>query len=306
MPSDSIAVRRGLASALAAYGIWGVLPLYFLALGDLPATIIIAHRILWSAVLLVAVLALRGRLAGLLAIIRHRRRLLALTASGLLIMLNWMIYVYAIQAGHLLAGSLGYFLNPLANVALGVAVLGERLRTRQRVAVAIAAFGVALLSVGALTQLWISLALALSFSLYGLLRKQTQVGPMEGLAVETLLLLPIAVGWLLFVQPVESAQAWNGPAWQSVMVVMLGLMTSGPLLLFARAARALPLSTLGVIQYISPTLQFLVAVFVLHEPLDPLKLACFGIIWLALALFTMDMMVQWREAPALQRDSVSP
>jgi chloramphenicol-sensitive protein RarD len=275
--------RLGYAAGIAAYTAWGVIPAYFKLLIPVPPDSIVAHRVAWSLPLLaLALLGLR-RWDRLVAVLKTPKLALALAASAVLIGVNWLLYVYAINSGHILAGSLGYYLNPLANILLGRFVLHERLERRQWIAVAIAAAGVAVLAAGALTTLWISLGLCLSFASYGMIRKLVPVDSVTGLAVETLLLFPVAIGWLFLAGPsFGSLAAHPGLIW---LLVGTGLISTVPLLLFTEAARRLPYSTVGMLQFLAPTLQFLLAVAFYGEALSTAHLVAFGAIWAALALY---------------------
>ena len=250
-----------------------------------PVVELLCHRIVWAALFLALLLWQQGKFREIRAALGRRRTLAVLAASTVLIALNWLVYIYSVSHDRLLESSFGYYINPLVNVALGVVLLGERLAPRVRIAVAIAAAGVLWLGLHAGRLPWISLVLAFSFALYGLLRKVAPVGALIGLSVETLLLLPLAAGYLVH-------QLWNGEAAflsgrpaLDVLLVLGGPLTAIPLLWFAAAARRLPLSTLGFLQYLSPTLQFLLAVLVYGEVFDPAKAVAFAFIWAALALF---------------------
>jgi chloramphenicol-sensitive protein RarD len=286
--ADNDTRRSGLLFAIGAYLSWGVLPLYFKAVAAVAPGEILAHRVLWSLLFLAAVVLLWRRWRTVRAALANRRAMAILAATALLIGANWLVYIYAVVSGHVLEGSLGYYLNPLVNVLLGVVLLKERLSPLQMAATALAGAGVALLAFGAGSGLWISLALAATFSLYGLLRKIAPVDALEGLWVETALLAPLALGWLLWVQ------GQGGPVFLSygttvdLLLVAGGMITAIPLLLFTAAARRLPYSTMGFLQYISPTLQFLLAVVAFGEPLTPTHMVCFAAIWSALALVTFD------------------
>ncbi|HVJ02781.1 MAG TPA: EamA family transporter RarD [Sphingomonas sp.] len=276
----------GLISGAAAYALWGVLPLYIHLLQRVPALQVLAHRVLWSLLLLgLVILALR-RLGPIVRAARGRT-LLLLVASASLIAINWLVYIWAVQNHHVLEASLGYFINPLVNVALGMAVLGERLRRLQGVAIAVAAAGVAVLAISGGGALWISLALALSFGLYGLVRKVAAIDALGGLAVETLLLAPASLALLL-----QAGQAGQGAFGEStgldLLLMLAGPVTTAPLLLFAAAARRLPLATLGLLQYIAPTLQFAQAVLYFGEPVGLVHVVTFALIWTGCALYALD------------------
>lgn len=293
--------RAALAQAVGAYFIWGFLPVYFNLLKAVPPLEVVAHRIVWSVLLLLAMLYFRRRLAALWEALTTRAMLVPMTATALLIGGNWLIYIWAVTNGHVAAASLGYFLNPLLNVLLGYLFLKERLTRWQWVAVALAGLGVAILATGALDALWISLSLALSFGLYGLIRKVAPVGPMVGLASETIILLPLALG-ALAVWTVQGSGHFGTLGTQTdALLLAAGVVTAVPLLLFASAARQMPYATIGLIQYIGPTIQFLLAIFLYREPLTTTHLVTFPLIWAGLMLYSWDM---WRlsrsgsEAPA--------
>ena len=289
--------RIGIACGVAAYAMWGILPVYFKLLKAVSPIDIVAHRIVWSMIALGLAISLLGRWGAVRTAVADRatRRLLLVTAC--LIAVNWLLYVYAINSGHILAGSLGYYLNPLANILLGRFLLGERLERLQWAAVAIAAAGVAFLAFGALDTLWISLTLCVSFASYGFLRKQARVDSLTGLTIETMLLFPVAAGWLALGWSAGRAIAGNGGG-ELALLALTGIVSTVPLLLFTEAARRLRYATVGMLQYIAPTLQFLLAVIVYHEPFNLHHAVAFAAIWLALALYAAG---SWRAArtPAL-------
>lgn len=231
-------------AALGAYAMWGLLPLFFRLVHHVAPVEIVSQRVIWSLLLILALLAARRGLGPLVATLRNRRLLLALAGSAMIIAINWLTYVWAVNSGHIVATSLGYFLNPLVNVALGVLVLKEKLRRGQMLAIGVAAIGVAILAVSALTSLWISLTLAISFAFYGLLRKLTPVAPMTGLGVETLLLAPLAVGWLLWASG-HGGVSFGADAPTTGLLVIAGVVTTVPLVLFATAAQRLPMPRWG-------------------------------------------------------------
>lgn len=283
---------RGLALAFGAYIIWGLLPLFFVPLRGLGALEVVAHRICWSLLLLGTIVLATGRWSRLRAALANPRTRARLLLSALLIATNWLVYIWAITSHHVVAASLGYFLNPLVNVLLGVALLGERLGRAQAMAVALAAAGVATLAIGtgAGTGLWLSLTLAISFALYGLVRKTTPVEALEGLTVETIVLAPIAAAYLAW----TGAPGLAAPGPVPLLLIASGAVTALPLLLFAAAARLLPLSTLGLVQYLSPSLGFLIAVTLLGERLTTPHIVCFGLIWSGLALVAADGLTRAR------------
>lgn len=280
--------RAGLLLGVGAYLCWGVMPLYFRLIARVPAAEIVAHRVIWSLLFLGALIALRRGWAAVRTALGWRS-LAILAGSTFLLSINWLVFTYAVTHDHVLAASLGYYLNPLVNILLGVALLKERLSRLQIIATALAATGVAILALGsgAGPGVWMSLALAISFGSYGFLRKIAPAGAMEGLAIETLLMAPFALAWIGWVETSGTAGfSAFGPA-VAFLVAFGGAVTAIPLLLFTGAARRLPYSTLGFLQYIAPTLQFLIGVFY-GEPLTPAHLACFGAIWTALALVAFD------------------
>lgn len=279
---------------MAAYGLWGLLPIFFKLLHAVTPVEVVAQRVIWSLVLIIGVLAARRNLGALGAALRDRRIVLPLTASALFIGFNWLVYVWSVNNGHVIAASLGYFLNPLVNVALGVLVLKERLRRGQAIAITIAAVGVAIMAATALTTLWISVGLAVSFALYGLVRKLTPVAPMIGLGAETLLLAPLALAYLLWLWG-HGSISLGQDSYTSSLLIFSGALTTVPLILFAMAAQRLPLSTLGLIQYLAPTLQFLCGVLLYGEKLTQGQLISFALIWLGLILFATDSLAAARK-----------
>lgn len=290
------AARGGLLLGLGAYTMWGVLPLYFRLLAAVPAIEVLAHRVIWSLVLLIVVVTAMRRWQTIRAA-ASGRTIAMLAASATLIAINWLIYIWAVNNGHTLAGSLGYFINPLLNVGLGVIVLGERLRKWQGVAIAIASAGVAAMAFVALDTLWISLSLAVSFGLYGLVRKVVAIDSLGGLLIETLLLAPVSLGYVLYLESAGSGAAGQAMS-TDVLLVLLGVLTALPLLMFAAAARRLPYSTLALLQYVAPSLQFVVAVAIFGEPLRPLHLLVFALIWAGCAIFAWDSVRGARAARA--------
>ncbi len=288
----------GLAPALGAYLIWGFLPLYLILVQSVPPFEFVGWRIIWTLPLCLLIVLFRRQFPELLAALKSPRSLLALTASAVLIGINWFVYIWAIMAGEVFATSIGYYLNPLVNVLLGTLVLGEKLSRRQWIAVAIAAVAVALLAAGAVTSLWISLTLGFSFALYGLVRKQVAVGSLPGLTIESAILLAPAIGiaWWYAMSPQGSA--FGQDAWMSALIIFSGVVTAVPLLLFAIAARRMDYSTLGFIQYLSPTIVFFLGLFVFHQPLAPAKLASFVLIWVAVGVFVYDLWAKRKAASA--------
>lgn len=297
-PSPSGLAASGLAPALGAYLIWGFLPLYLMLVKSVPPFEFVGWRIIWTLPLCLLIVASRRQFPELLAALRSPRSLLALMASSVLIAINWFVYIWAIMAGEVYATSIGYYLNPLLNVLLGTLVLGEKLSRRQWLAVAIAAVAVALLAAGAITSLWISLSLGLSFGLYGLVRKQVSVGSLPGLTIESAILLPVAVAIAGWYAMSPQGSAFGQDAGMSLLIVFSGVVTALPLLMFALAARRMDYSTLGFIQYLSPTIVFFLGLFVFHQPLAPAKLASFVLIWVAVGVFVWDLWAKRRATSA--------
>ncbi len=284
--------RTGLLAALGAYTAWGFMPVFFKQIASVPALEIIAHRIIWAVPLLIAIMAVRRQLGEYLGVLASWALLRWMIASGALISVNWLVYVWAVNNGHILAASFGYYLNPLLNILMGTAFLGERLNRTQIAAVAVAVVGVVVMGSGALGTLWISLTLAISFCAYGLVRKMAPVGAVPGLAIETTLLLPVAMAgafWFALYSGGGSPHpGWGSDARTTWLLVAGGAITAIPLLLFAVAARRMSYSVLGFIQYLAPTLGFLVGVLLYDEELSTVRLISFGLIWLALAIFSWD------------------
>ena len=281
-------MNAGLVYAALAFAIWGLFPLYFHQLASVSPVEVVLHRSAWSLAFVLVVLAVLRRWAWIAEVWREPRRMLVFGASALLLAVNWLVYVYSVQTHRVVEASLGYFINPLVNVMLGVLVLHERLRRPQWLAVGLAAAGVAWLTALTGTLPWIALTLAGSFGLYGLLRKTASLGALEGLALETFLLAPLVVpGLLWWTFQHDGALARGDPA-LSAWLVAAGPLTALPLLLFAAGARRLPLATVGLLQYIGPTIQLALGIWVFHEPFDARRLIGFALIWSALAVYSVD------------------
>lgn len=281
---------------VAAYALWGVLPIYFKALTGVSPIDIVAHRIVWSLLFLgLLLLATRGW-GEVRQAVRSRGTLLLLVTTAVLIAINWLLYVYAVTSGQILAGSLGYYLNPLANVLLGRFILKERLSRLQWLAVAIAALGISALAAEAAGQLWISLTLAVSFGTYGLLRKIASVDSIAGLTIETALLFPIAAVWLVW-GLAAGHPSFGSTGTEAVLLMLAGVISTIPLLLFTAAARRLPYSTLGMLQFLAPTLQLLLAVLLYREPFTTAHAIAFGGIWTALLLYVVALVRAPRPPP---------
>jgi chloramphenicol-sensitive protein RarD len=294
MSASEPASSRGFVLALSAYLLWGILPLYMKALSHIPAVEVLAHRIIWSVPVAAIVLYALGRTGDFRAAIRSPKMVATAILPALLITFNWGLYVWAIINGHAVETALGYYINPLVTVALGAALLGERLSPLQLAAVGIALAAVLLLTVEQGKLPWISLSLALSFALYGYLRKTLPLGPSQGMLLEVLLLLPVALaylGWL----------SWRGEnhfdSMENALLLMFaGPATALPLIIYAAGARALPISTLGMLQYVSPTLVGLIAIFVFHESFDRAQAIAFGLIVIALAFYSWSILSRRRRA----------
>jgi chloramphenicol-sensitive protein RarD len=279
---------RGLWFGVGAYGLWGILPIYFKALATLGAVYIVAQRVLWSVPFLAILLLAFGEFRDVRRAIGNPRTLGFLAVTAILIASNWLLFVYAVTGGHILAASLGYYLNPLVNVLMGRIILKERLVALQWAAVAIAAAGISGLAFQALGQLWISLTLAVTFATYGLMRKVAPVEPVVGLAVETALLFPFALLWLGFAVA-NGEPPLGSTSTETILLLFAGIATTVPLILFTAAARRLRYSTLGMLQFIAPTLQFMCAVLLYGEPFSRWHAIAFGSIWLALALYVIAL-----------------
>ena len=279
-----------------AYLAWGLLPLYWKTLRHVPAAEILAHRMVWSLAVVVGLLTLQRRWSGIGAALRDRRVLATFTASALLLSLNWFLYIWAVNSNYIVESSLGYFINPLVNVVLGIVFLRERLRAGQTLALLIAASGVVYLTLlyGALP--WIALTLAITFGFYGLLRKTAALDSLQGLTLETVVIFLPALGYLLFLQGAGRLAFGHGTPATSLLLALSGAATAGPLLLFAAGARRIPLTLMGILQYISPTLQLLLGVFVYGEVLNARRLVGFCLIWLALLIYSAEGLTHARRA----------
>ncbi len=290
-------MNSGAFYAVLAYTAWGFLPVFFKQLIQVNAFEIVLHRMVWSVVFLLCVLTVLKRWAWLRSVARQPRVLVAFAVSALLLSANWTVYVWAVQNAHVLDASLGYFILPLVNVALGFAFLNERPRPVQWLSVAVAAAGVLWLTVQAGRLPWVALVLAITFGIYGLLRKLAKLGALEGLTLETLLLSPFAVGLLAWWAWHGQGALVQGDAATLGWLLLAGPLTAIPLLLFAAGARRLPLATLGILQYISPSLQMLLGVWLYGEAFEPARAIGFYLIWLALVLYSADSLWSARRQP---------
>jgi chloramphenicol-sensitive protein RarD len=280
--------RAGVASGLAAYGLWGLFPLYFPLLEPAGGVEIVAHRVVWSLLFVAVLLTALRAWPQVRATVTDRRALLVLSGAAVLIAANWLVFVYGVNSGHVVETSLGYFINPLVSVLLGVVVFAERLRRLQWVAVGIAAVAVGVLTVDYGRPPWIALALAGTFGLYGLMKKLVRVAAAPGLFVETALVVVPAVAVLAVLHAQGEGTAGSAGTGHLLLLLSSGVATAVPLLLFAGATRRIPLSTVGLLQYVTPLMQLAIGVFVYDEPMPPARLAGFVIVWVALAVFTVD------------------
>ena len=285
-------MNSGILNAILAYVLWGVFPLYFKALKDIPPLQIMLHRIIWSLVFVLVVLAFRKQWKWIGETIRRPKVLVSFAASALLLSTNWFIYIWAVNNGRVVDSSLGYFITPLVNILLGFILLRERLRFGQWFAIAIAAIGVLWLTWQTGHPPWIGLSLALTFGTYGLLRKTAALGPLEGLSLETLLLFPFAFGYLALLTAGQQNVFLSAPGASQWLLAAAGPITAIPLLLFAAGARRISMATLGILQYIAPSLQLLIGVWLYHEPFSGNRLFGFAMIWSALALYSIEGL--WR------------
>lgn len=288
-------VKRGIIAGFMAYTLWGLLPVYWKSIEAVPALEILCHRMVWSLVFLLLVLVARGQWAWIQQVRTTPSILLLHLVSACLLTLNWFIYIWATLSGHIVDASLGYFITPLFSVVLGVLFLRERLRPGQRVAIGFAAVGVLVLTLGYGSFPWIALALTLTFGLYGLVRKVSPLGSLEGLSLETALLVLPALGYLLYVGAGHGGAFGHAGASTTLLLAGTGPVTAIPLLLFAAAARQVRLATVGILQYIAPTFQFLLGVLAYGEPFTPARLLGFAPIWLALAIYSFEGLREERE-----------
>lgn len=286
--------RVGIAYGLGAYCWWGFLPLYIRALSEVHLLEILAHRIVWSFVMLAMIQGMRGRWGMFVAALRNRRTLMLMLGSTAVITVNWLVFLYAISTGQLLQSSMGYFINPLVTVLFGFLFLGEHLRVQQKVALGFAACGVLLMAVGAGAVPGIALLLAFSFALYGLFRKLAPVEAMSGVGFETAILTPLMLGTMYWLHGRQELAIFDAGLGIQTLLLLAGVMTATPLIFFSKAARLLPLATIGFLQYITPTLQFLTAVLLFGEHFTWVHLASFAAIWTGLVIYSMDLVAKSR------------
>ena len=282
--------RLGILAGIAAYSIWGLVPIFFKQIAEVPATEIIAHRVVWAMLLMTLLIGFGRGFGDALRLARQPALLARVALAAGLVVANWLVFVWGVNNGRIMETALGYFVLPLLNVALGVLVLNERMRPWQWVAVALAGVGVAIEATRASDLPWIALLLAGTFGIYGLLRKQLPLDAASGLFLETVCMTPPALAWLAWIAYADEAHFGVGSGFSTdLLLVLTGPVTAIPLLLFAVAARRLPLSVMAFLQYFAPSISFLVALLVYHEPLDMRRLATFAAIWLGLAVYSADL-----------------
>jgi chloramphenicol-sensitive protein RarD len=298
--------RLGVASGLGAYALWGLFPLYFPLLEPAGGVEIVAHRVLWSLVFMAIVLTVIRRWSHVRAAVADRRTLLVLAGAAVLIAGNWLVFVYGVNSGHVVETSLGYFINPLVSVLLGVVVFAERLRPLQWAAVGIAAVAVVVLTVDYGRPPWIALSLTATFGLYGLMKKLVKVEAAPGLFVETALVAVPAAVFLGVLHAHGSGTFGHAGVGNALLLASSGIATAVPLLLFATAARRIPLSTIGLLQYVTPSMQLAIGVFVYGEPMPPVRLVGFAIVWLALAVLTADSLRPARSGNRRSLEEIVP
>lgn len=286
--------RSALTAGIAAFTFWGLVPIYWKLLQTVPASEILAHRFVWTSLFLVALLTFQKRWHEVLTHLRSRRTAIYCLSSGLMIASNWFVFIWAVNAGRVLETSLGYFMTPLLNVLLGRLFLRERLSRLQLLSVLLASAGVLFLTVRYGRFPWIALTLGITFAVYGLLRKRSQTGSIPGLLLETTLLVPVAFIYLVMLQRSGGLVFANSAQTLSILLISTGVITTLPLLWFGHAARYLRLTTVGFLQYLSPSCTFFLGVFLYHEPFTAAHLVTFGLIWVALAIYTWDAVAMWR------------
>ena len=287
---------RGFGFALTAYLLWGFLPIYMKAVAHISPAEVIAHRVIWSIPIAGAVLIWLGRTADIRAAIRNPRMLAMAGCTAALISFNWGIYVWSIGSGHALDAALGYYINPLFSIFLGAVLLGERLSLAQKLAIGLAAIAVAVLTIEGGKLPWAALGLTISWGFYAYLKKSLPIGPNQGFFLEVLILSPFAVGYILWLAVRGNSHFFMGVPFDTSMLLSAGFVTAVPLMIYANGAKLLRLSTIGILQYIAPTMIFLIAVFVFDEPFGRAKMIAFPMIWAALVIYTISMVRQARAA----------
>ena len=289
-PNDT----SGLVAGVAAFVTWGIVPVYWKLLRFVPAGEILAHRFVWTCVFMVLLLSWQARWGEVFANLRSHRTALFCAASGVAIAVNWGVFIWAVNAGHVLETSLGYFMTPLVNVLFGAIFLRERLTRLQFLSVLLATGAVLYLTLGFGRLPWIALTLCFSFGLYGLLRKVSGAAPIPGLFLETTIIVPLAFGWLFYIGGTAGPHFGRASFGLSLLLVSTGIVTGVPLLWFAHAARHLRLTTLGFLQYLAPSCTFFLGIFVFHESFRRAQMVTFALIWIALVIFTADAVARWR------------
>ena len=293
----------GLIAGIACFTTWGLIPIYWKLIACVPASEILAHRFIWTTIFLSTVLSWQGRWPELTAIVCSRRALLYCLTGGLAIASNWFLFIYAVNISHVLETSLGYFMTPLMNVLFGAIFLRERLTRWQLASVLLAALGVLNLTFGYGRFPWIAVSLCVTFGLYGLLRKKSGTAAISGLFVETILLVPLAVIFLFYLQRSGALLFGRAGWWLSILLVSTGVITAVPLFWFGYATRHLRLITVGFLQYLSPIGSFFLGAFFYHEPFTHGHLVTFGLIWVALIIFTVEAVLRWRSTRVREIDS---
>jgi chloramphenicol-sensitive protein RarD len=286
--------RRGAAFGATAYLLWGIFPLYFPLLDPAGAVEVLAHRVVWSLLVVAVLVQVTHRWSAVRAVFADRRKVVRLGVAAAFLAVNWGVYIYGVTTDRVVETSLGYFINPLVTVMLGVIVLRERLRPAQWAALGVATIAVVFLAVQAGRLPWIALVLAFSFGTYGLLKKTSHVGALEGLTVETAVLAPVALLYAVAIQVSGNATLTSHGPGHAALLALTGVITAVPLLFFGAAASRVPLTTLGLLQYLAPTMQFLLGVLFFHEDMSALRLLGFGLVWTALVMFTADLLGQRR------------
>lgn len=288
--------RDGVIAALAAYLMWGFLPVYFVLVRDVDSSEVLAHRVIWAVPFGALILSFRQQWSEVARAFTHRAMLGWLTLSAVFIGMNWFVYIWAIQDERILETSLGYYINPLTNMLVGYWLFGERLRRYQKIAVSLATIGVVVLTLAADGVPWVALFLAVSFTVYAAIRKKVVIGGMPGLFVETVLLLPFAVIWFAYLYSSSQMEFLSGSSAMDIRLMLAGPITALPLLCFALAARRLSLTTIGFMQFLAPTIQFCTGIY-FGEELTPAHIICFSFIWSAVAFFIYDAMINAKKKP---------
>ncbi len=294
----SHSIDRGVLYGASAYVTWGIIPIFWKFLGHVGAVEIVAHRIVWTLIFAIAALAAWERLPKLWSALRNPRVVMALVVSAVLIAVNWGLFIWAVTADRIIDTSLGYYINPLVSFLLGVAWLGERLTKLQMVAIGLAVLGVINQTVAIGYLPWISLALAVSFGIYGLIRKTVAVESLEGLTIEAIILAPVSLGYIVYMVASGQGAFFHVSLSTDLLLILAGPLTAIPLLLFAAGARLVRLSTMGFLQYLAPSISLLIAVFVYHEPFTQAHAVTFALIWSALALVTWEALQRERYSAA--------